>query len=37
VTRVLQSDFDKLTSGGHPRSVEWLSPVPAFDAALARA
>jgi branched-chain amino acid aminotransferase len=35
VTRALQAEFDKLTSGRHPRSAEWLSPVPAFDAALA--
>lgn len=34
VTRSLQAEFDKLTSGRHPRSAEWLSPVPAFDAAL---
>ncbi len=37
VTGVLQAEFDKLTSGRHPRSAEWLSPVPAFDAALAGA
>jgi branched-chain amino acid aminotransferase len=37
VTRALQAEFDKLTSGRHPRSAEWLSPVPAFDAALAGA
>ena len=35
VTRALQTEFDKLTSGRHPRSAAWLSPVPAFDAALA--
>jgi branched-chain amino acid aminotransferase len=35
VTRALQAEFDKLTSGRHPRSAEWLSPVPTFDAALA--
>jgi branched-chain amino acid aminotransferase len=35
VTRALQAEFDKLTSGRHPRSAGWLSPVPAFDAALA--
>ncbi len=37
VTHALQAEFDKLTSGRHPRSAEWLSPVPAFDAALAGA
>ncbi len=37
VTRALQVEFDKLTSGRHPRSAGWLSPVPAFDAALAGA
>jgi branched-chain amino acid aminotransferase len=37
VTRALQAEFEKLTSGRHPRSAEWLSPVPAFDAALAGA
>jgi branched-chain amino acid aminotransferase len=37
VTRTLQAEFDKLTVGRHPRSAEWLSPVPAFDAALAGA
>jgi branched-chain amino acid aminotransferase len=37
VTRVLQAEFEKLTSGHHPRSAEWLSHVPAFDAALAGA
>ena len=37
VTRALQAEFDKLTIGRHPRSAEWLSPVPAFDAALAGA
>jgi branched-chain amino acid aminotransferase len=35
VTRALQAEFEKLTSGRHPRSAEWLSPVPASDAALA--
>ena len=35
VTRALQSEFENLTGGRHPRSAEWLSPVPAFDAALA--
>src|SRR3984893_9856424 len=37
VTRVLQAEFEKLTCGRHPRSAQWLSHVPAFDAALARA
>jgi branched-chain amino acid aminotransferase len=37
VTRTLQAEFDKLTIGRHPRSAEWLSPVPAFNAALAGA
>jgi branched-chain amino acid aminotransferase len=37
VTRALQAEFEKLTSGHHPRSTGWLSPVPAFDAALAGA
>jgi branched-chain amino acid aminotransferase len=37
VTRVLQAEFEKLTSGHHLRSAEWLSHVPAFDAALTRA
>ena len=37
VTRALQAEFDKLTSGRHSRSAGWLSPVPAFDAALAGA
>src|SRR5882724_11644296 len=36
VTRELQHAFDELTSGRHARSAEWLSPVPAFEAALAR-
>jgi len=35
ITRGLQSEFENLTGGRHPRSAEWLSPVPAFDAALA--
>ena len=35
ITRALQSEFENLTGGRHPRSAEWLSPVPAFDAALA--
>jgi branched-chain amino acid aminotransferase len=35
VTRALQTEFEKLTNGRHPRSAGWLSPVPAFDSALA--
>ena len=35
ITRALQSEFENLTGGRHPRSADWLSPVPAFDAALA--
>jgi branched-chain amino acid aminotransferase len=34
VTRALQAEFDKLTSGRHARSAAWFSPVPAFDPAL---
>ncbi len=37
VTRALQVEFEKLSGGRHERSAEWLSPVPAFDAALAGA
>ncbi len=37
LTRALQAEFEKLTSGRHPRSAGWLSPVPALDAALAGA
>jgi branched-chain amino acid aminotransferase len=37
VTRSLQVEFDKLTSGHHARSAEWFSFVPAFDAAMAKA
>lgn len=37
VTRALQAEFEKLTSGRHARSAEWLDYVPAFDAAMARA
>jgi len=37
VTRALQTEFEKLTSGRHPRSASWLSLVPALDAALAGA
>src|SRR5207253_2247606 len=35
ITRALQQAFDEVTSGGHARSAEWLSYVPAFDAAVA--
>ena len=31
VTRALQAEFDKLVSGRHARSAEWLAPVPAID------
>jgi branched-chain amino acid aminotransferase len=37
VTRELQKAFDELTSGRHPRSARWFSPVPAFDSAAVRA
>jgi branched-chain amino acid aminotransferase len=37
VTRSLQFEFEKLTGGSHPRSVEWLSPVPAFEAVVSGA
>jgi branched-chain amino acid aminotransferase len=33
VTRALQHEFDKVVSGRHARSSEWLAPVPARDAA----
>jgi branched-chain amino acid aminotransferase len=33
VTRALQQEFDKLVSGRHVRSAQWLAPVPALDAA----
>jgi branched-chain amino acid aminotransferase len=36
VTKALQAEFEKLTSGRHARSTEWLSMVPAFEAVLAR-
>ena len=36
VTRALQAEFDKLTSGRHARSAAWFSPVPAFDAGVGR-
>ena len=37
VTRELQRGFDELTSGRHPRSAQWFSPVPAFDQATVKA
>ena len=36
VTRVMQQEFDKLITGNHARSAEWLAPVPAMDAAAVR-
>jgi len=33
VTRALQLEFEKLVRGRHPRSADWLAPVPALDAA----
>jgi branched-chain amino acid aminotransferase len=33
VTRALQQEFDKLVSGRHEKSAEWLAPVPALKAA----
>jgi branched-chain amino acid aminotransferase len=36
VTRALQQEFDKLVSGRHARSAEWLAPVPALNAAEVR-
>jgi len=33
VTRALQKEFDKVVTGRHPKSAEWLAPVPALDAA----
>ncbi len=36
VTRALQQEFDKLVSGRHARSSEWLAPVPAQNAAAVR-
>jgi branched-chain amino acid aminotransferase len=32
-TRALQQEFDKLVSGRHEKSAEWLAPVPALKAA----
>ncbi len=37
VARLLQESFEQVTSGRHPRSAEWLSLVPAFDTAVAKA
>jgi branched-chain amino acid aminotransferase len=31
VARALQKAFDQVTSGRHPRSKEWLAPVPALE------
>lgn len=36
VTRALQKEFDKLISGRHAKSAEWLAPVPAMNAAAVR-
>jgi branched-chain amino acid aminotransferase len=36
VTRALQQEFDKLVSGRHTRSAQWLAPVPALNAAAVR-
>jgi branched-chain amino acid aminotransferase len=36
VTRALQAEFDKLVSGRHVRSAQWLETVPALDAAAVR-
>jgi len=33
VTRALQQEFDKVVSGRHARSAQWLAPVPALNAA----
>ena len=35
VTRALQQEFDRLVSGRHSRSAEWLAPVPARNAVAA--
>ncbi len=37
VARSLQETFELVTTGRHPRSAEWLSYVPAFDTAAAKA
>ena len=36
ITRALQAEFDKLVSGRHARSAQWLAPVPAINAAAGR-
>src|SRR5208282_694391 len=36
VTRALQHEFDKVVSGRHAKSSEWLAPVPALNAAAVR-
>ncbi len=36
VTRALQHEFDKVVSGRHAKSAEWLAPVPALNAAAVR-
>jgi branched-chain amino acid aminotransferase len=36
VTRTLQQEFDKVVSGKHARSAEWLAPVPKLNAAAVR-
>src|ERR1700686_3214081 len=36
VTPALQQEFDKLGSGRHARSTEWLAPVPALNAVAVR-
>jgi branched-chain amino acid aminotransferase len=33
VTRALQQEFDKLITGRHAKSAEWLAPIPAMNAA----
>jgi branched-chain amino acid aminotransferase len=33
VTRALQHEFDRVVSGRHARSAQWLAPVPAVNAA----
>jgi branched-chain amino acid aminotransferase len=36
VTRVLQQEFEKVVSGRHAKSAQWLAPVPALNAAAVR-
>src|SRR5271170_6865405 len=36
VTRALQHEFDKVVSGRHAKSAEWLAPVPALNAVAVR-